>query len=150
MFRTISVYDPKTKTLSISKAEVPNKDGEFVVKETKTRKSKRKMPVPNYLAVKLEACIERGEKFYNVAPERPYKRLQQLLERYQLPHMSMHDLRHQNASIMLKLGIPDKYAMERGGWSSTSVMKKVYQHTMTETRIKMDEKMNEYMESLVS
>lgn len=143
-------YDPETKKLSISKAKVPNKDGEYVVKSTKSKKGRRKISVPPYLATKLEACIKRGEPFFNVAPERPYKRLQQLCDKYQLPKMSMHDLRHQNASIMLALGIPDKYAMERGGWSSNGVMKNIYQHTMTEERTAADAKMEQYFEEITA
>ena len=144
-----SDYDPDTKILNITKAKVPDKDGNFVVKKTKTKKSRRKISAPTYLADRLNACIERGEPFYNVAPERPYKRLQQLCEKYHFPKMSMHDLRHQNASIMLSLGIPDKYAMERGGWSSNSTMKNIYQHTMSEARLQTDATMNDYFSSLV-
>ncbi len=143
-----SDFDPVTQQISITKAMVPDKDGRFVVKPTKTKKSTRVISVPKYLADRLNAAIERDEAFYNVAPERPYKRLQQLCERLGLPHMSMHDLRHQNASIMLSLNIPDKYAMERGGWSSTSTMKQIYQHTMSDERIAVDERVNEYMEGL--
>lgn len=142
-------FNPDTNILSVTKAMVPDKDGNFVVKQTKTKKSRRKISVPTYLAERLKACIERGEPFYNVAPERPYKRLQTLCERLDLPHMSMHDLRHQNASIMLSLNIPDKYAMERGGWSSTSTMKRIYQHTMSEQRLAVEEAMNKYVEKLV-
>ena len=39
-----------------------------------------------------------------------------LLEKNNLPHISFHDLRHVNASVMAMLKIPDKYAQERGGW----------------------------------
>jgi hypothetical protein len=36
-----------------------------------------------------------------------------------LPHTRFHDLRHLNAAVMLKLSVPDKYALERGGWSTS-------------------------------
>lgn len=52
-----------------------------------------------------------------------YMKWKRLLERNNLPHMSFHDLRHVNASVMALLKIPDKYAMERGGWKTDSVMK---------------------------
>ena len=144
-----SDFDSKTSTLSVTKAKVPDKDGNFVVKGPKSRKGRRKLPVPPYLAKRLKACIDRNEPFFNVAPERPYKRLQQICEKYGLPKMTLHDLRHQNASIMLYLGVPDKYAMERGGWSSNSTMKNIYQHTMSEARLQTDATMNNYFSSLV-
>ena len=141
-------FDQATNIITINKAKVPNKDGAFVVKRTKTKKSRRKISVPTYLADRLKVCIERGEPFYNVAPERPYKRLQILCERYDLPKISMHDLRHQNASIMLALNIPDKYAMERGGWASNNTMKRIYQHTMDDKKIAADLLMNDYFDKL--
>ena len=39
-----------------------------------------------------------------------------------------HGLRHTNASVMLSLGIVDKVAMARGGWSTDITMKQIYQH----------------------
>ena len=63
--------------------------------------------------------------------------------------MSFHDLRHLNASVMLMLGIPDKYAMERGGWSTPNVMKNVYQHTFSEERKLVDERIDDYFNSLI-
>ena len=63
--------------------------------------------------------------------------------------MTFHDLRHLNASIMLMLGIPDKYAMERGGWSTNSTLKAVYQHTFSEERKIVDEKIDSYFNSII-
>lgn len=143
-----SDFDPDTNIITIDKAKVPDRNGMFVIKEPKSKKSRRKLSVPPYLAEKLKACVQKQEPFYNVAPERPYKRLQQLCEKYKLPKMSMHDLRHQNASIMLSLNIPDKYAMERGGWSSDRTMKRVYQHTMDQQRLETENIMSNYFESL--
>ncbi len=60
--------------------------------------------------------------------------------------LTFHDLRHLNASVMLALGVPDKYAMERGGWKTTHVMKTVYQHTFSTERQAIDERINSYFE----
>lgn len=56
-----------------------------------------------------------------------------------------HDLRHYNASIILALGVPDKYAMERMGHSTTDMLKKVYQHVMTEKRKEVSDVVNAHM-----
>lgn len=63
--------------------------------------------------------------------------------------MTFHDLRHMSASIMLALGVPDKYAMERGGWSTPHVMKSVYQHTLSAERQHVDRAVNTYFETLL-
>ena len=60
--------------------------------------------------------------------------------------MTFHDLRHMSASIMLMLGVPEKYAMERGGWATPHVMKDVYQHTFSKERIAVDNIIDAYFE----
>lgn len=70
----------------------------------------------------------------------------QLLKKNGLPHMTFHDLRHVNASVMALLRIPDKYAQERGGWKSDKVMKKVYQQTFSEERERVDNVIDRYFE----
>ncbi|MCR5706838.1 MAG: site-specific integrase, partial [Ruminococcus sp.] len=60
-----------------------------------------------------------------------------------------HDLRHLNASIMLMLGVPDKYAMERGGWSTDNVLKSVYQQTFSSERRKIDKMIDGYFNGIV-
>lgn len=61
-----------------------------------------------------------------------------------------HDLRHLNASIMLALGIPEKYALERGGWSNPTVLRSVYQHTFSDERNRVDEAINGYFSALIA
>lgn len=63
--------------------------------------------------------------------------------------MTFHQLRHLNASVMLALNVPEKYAMERGGWKTPHTMKKVYQHTFSDERKKVDDMVDEYFENIV-
>lgn len=63
-----------------------------------------------------------------------------------MPGMTFHQLRHMNASVMLQLNIPEKYAMERGGWSTPHTMKRVYQHTFSAERRKVDTAIDNYFE----
>jgi integrase len=63
-----------------------------------------------------------------------------------MDHITFHDLRHLNASIMALLRIPDKYAQERGGWKSDNVMKKIYMQTFSEEREKVDVVIDDYFE----
>ena len=63
------------------------------------------------------------------------------------PDMTFHQLRHLNASIMMALGLPDTYAMERGGWSSRQTLNRVYQHTMASRRSEYDDMIDRYFEA---
>lgn len=62
--------------------------------------------------------------------------------------MTFHDLRHLNASVMAMLQIPDKYAQERGGWKTDHVMKKVYTHTFSRERIRVDNIIDDYFSKI--
>ncbi|WP_206460386.1 tyrosine-type recombinase/integrase [Anaerovorax sp. IOR16] len=65
------------------------------------------------------------------------------------PTISFHKLRHLNASVMLMLGVPDKYAMERGGWATDYTMKNVYQHTFSKERQAVDNKIDNYFNEIM-
>lgn len=145
-----SDWDSSTNTLKISKAKVPDKNGHFIQKTTKTKKSKRTLQVPDYLAAKLNQCEAEGKRFCTIHPSAVSRHLTDICDKMNLPHMRLHDLRHQNASIMLSLGTPDKYAMERGGWSSITTMKKIYQHTMDAKREEVNSNMDKYFSEIVS
>lgn len=51
---------------------------------------------------------------------------------------------------MMMLNIPDKYAMERGGWETDAVYKNVYQQTFSRERQEVDKKIDEYFYSQMS
>ena len=50
---------------------------------------------------------------------------------------------------MLMLGVPDKYAMERGGWSTDSILKSVYQQTFSSERKKIDKMIDGYFNGII-
>ena len=57
-----------------------------------------------------------------------------------------HDLRHYHASIMLALGVPNKYAMERMGHATDNMLKTVYQHTMQDKQQEIARQLNRYFD----
>lgn len=69
---------------------------------------------------------------------------------YGVNRMTFHQLRHLNASVMLALGVPDTYAMERGGWSARQTLNNIYQHTMEARRGEYDRSIDSFFEGLYS
>lgn len=141
-------WDSENQILSINKARVLDKDLNFVEKTTKTKKSKRKIPVPDYLACKLDECVENDWAFCRMHPSSVDRSLKRFCERCGIPRLGLHALRHQNASVMLSLGVPDKYAMKRGGWSSNATMKRIYQHTMDDKMQEVNDSIDRYYQEL--
>ena len=134
-------------TIHSTKVRVNNEDVEK--NTTKTIDSTRQIRLPERIQSLIAAVPDEGGYLIPLTAQAIYMRFSRLLERNGIEHMSFHDLRHMNASVMLALGIPDKYAMERGGWSSTSVMKSIYQHTFTAERQAADDKIDKYFNGIL-
>ena len=142
--RGLKKSDIKNGIITVERTIV-NADNEHIEKNsTKTIESTRQIELPEYIISLVNALPEEQEYITLVKDHALYMRFTRMLERKGIQHMSFHDLRHMNASIMLMLGIPDKYAMERGGWSTNSTLKSVYQHTFSAERKAADKKINDY------
>ena len=116
-----------------------------VVKKPKSAAGKRALPIP---AVVFEALQRhRNDNPIFVCPMKQgsmYYKFKKLQKELGLNSFRFHDLRHYNASVMLALGIPDKYAMERMGHSSNSTLKNIYQHTMKGKQEDISKAIDEY------
>lgn len=115
--------------LHVKQAMVDGENGPEI-KGTKTYSGNRKLRLPRYLADLIAAQPRTDDYVVHMSGQAIYKRFSKLCEKAGVPHYRFHDLRHANASIMLALNIPDKYAMERMGHATNNMLKTVYQHTM--------------------
>lgn len=120
-----------------------------IEKETKTHSSNRKIPLPTYIKQILDSTPHTSEYVCNMTGASLYKAFTRMLEKNNIPHCRFHDLRHANASLMVMLGIPDRYAQVRGGWATGTVLTKRYQQTFSEEEIRVAEKIDSYFETLL-
>ena len=149
--RGLQFGDLKDGVLTIQRSKLRLGSEDVVREVNKTYSSTRQLIVPQYLIDLIQAVPHERETDF-IVPEHYQtitKRLKKLADEngYTLTY---HDLRHLNASVMLALGIPDKYAMERGGWSTPNTLKNVYQHTFSEERHHVDEKIDGYFNEILS
>lgn len=110
----------------INKALVLDENRKWVVKNTKTTESTRDIIIPMELADKIR---EQGY-IYKGHPNTIYDCLKRTEEKLQIPHFSIHKLRHYFASQMSALGVPEADILKLGGWETDHVMKSVYRHSM--------------------
>jgi integrase len=118
-------------------------------KQAKAHTRIRQHQIPEYIQSLIKQTDPTSEKLVTLSGNAFNRRFTRLLVKNNIPHMSFHDLRHINASVMALLRIPDKYAMERGGWKADKVMKKVYTHTFSEEREKVDTVIDNYFEKVL-
>jgi integrase len=117
---------------------------------TKTEQSKRIISIPQQLIsllvdYKLEMLHKRfalGSQWVNsdrlfikwngepMHPNTPYALLHKLLNKYGLPIVSLHSLRHTNASIMIANGADIRTVSGRLGHSQTSTTLNIYAHLL--------------------
>lgn len=102
----------------------------------------RRHRIPTYIK-KLIDKVE-GDVLVPMSGRALYHKWIRLQDKNNMEHITFHDLRHLNASVMALLRIPDKYAQERGGWKSDKVMKEIYMQTFSEERERVDNIVDEY------
>lgn len=117
--------------LTVKQAIVDGEDGPNL-KQPKTFSGNRHLPIPPYILGLIQATPRKDEFIVHYSRNSLYKQLHRACIRCEIEPFRFHDLRHVNASAMLALNVPDKYAMERMGHASNHMLKSVYQHTMNE------------------
>ena len=85
-----------------------------------------------------------GYVFTEYLPDSYSKRFKVLVEKFNLKGVTLHKLRHYNAVIMMKLGIPDKIAAGRTGHSQVATLQEVYQHVTEDADKMASDKINEF------
>lgn len=161
-------FDDKLGMLRIDEAVALEEDSyKFELKDTKSHNGMRTIVIPDYLKELLkeikrtnppkktrrkgrkrdnpnepEAEIRKEILTYN--PHTFTKRYEKIIndEKYKLPKVRFHDLRHYHACLLYKNNVPDLYAAERLG-HDIMVLKKIYQHLGLEEKQNLDEQIKD-------
>lgn len=109
----------------VNKAMVRGADRKWYIKQPKTMSSNRVAPLPPKIIQKLKETHMGA-----MDPDQISRAFAKAVKASGVPPFSFHALRHYYASVLHAEGIPDKYIMQFGGWSTDTVLKSVYQHAM--------------------
>lgn len=122
--------DLKKRRIHVSGAAVYNSDQKLVQKkENKNRSSTRYVPIMMDELYNALKKAQQTEGFVVVcAPNTIRARINRICISCKLPAIGTHGLRHSFASLAYHLRIPEKIAMEIGGWSDNQTMRKIYTH----------------------
>ena len=138
--------DFKKNTIRIEKAKVLDENNSWVIKDPKSYAGNRILLMPKIICETLSKEERVSEYIINIKPSTITLQFVRLLESENMNHFRFHDLRHYYASVMLALNIPDKYAMERMGHATNTMLKNIYQHTMDEKNNDINKILNSYFE----
>lgn len=137
-------------TLSVSKS-FQSIDGEEVITEPKTPKSRRVVPVPSKLAAELREYMA---ALYDVGPDdrlfpftKHYFRREMLkaAEAAGVERIRLHDLRHSHASLLIHLGCPVLLVSERLGHEDVETTLRTYGHLYPSATSDAVKKLNDLM-----
>jgi len=127
--------DFKEYRISISETMV-RMNSDWIIKDPKSETSKRSIRVPGFVIDVISDYL----KTIKIVPERicgQYKpssysqHFKKMLYNHGLPHIRLHDLRHFNATMMMKYGVRDTIAAGRLGHSQVDMTRK-YQHSSSD------------------
>lgn len=115
--------------------------GKLSVEPLKTRTSRRTLPLLPVVATalhrrygqatptpRLDDLIFRSRTGTPVDPPRLLKTFYKLCQEGQLPHITLHHLRHTTATLLKKLGVPPRDAQLILGHSNITTTQEIYQH----------------------
>ncbi len=137
--------------IMVQRTYIMGEDGAYCLRdEMKTEASRRTLDCPGYIMDKLAKYTpeHREGRVFLMHPNRIYKTMREICERHDIPFVGVHGLRHTNASVMLSLGIVDKVAMFRGGWSTDVTMKQIYQHVFPSDKTAAVGKLDLFFQSI--
>lgn len=114
---------------------------QLILKEPKTKSSRRRIGIDNKLLLELEKMREKSISEYVFATkdgnckipwELSCKRFKAVCERANVSVRRFHDLRHTHATVLLSHGVYPKVVSERLGHSSTKITQDIYCHVTPE------------------
>lgn len=120
--------DLDRKIIYVRGARVYTEDGMVHKKQNKTKSSTRTVPIIPPLMDALKNAERKGEYVVTLNGSWIYTRINEICEANGLPKVGNHGLRHSFASLAYHLQIPEKIAMEIGGWADDGTMRKIYTH----------------------
>lgn len=137
--------DIEGDVVHVQRAVVMDENRNWITKTTKSVAGNRYIPLPDFVLAKIR---HKNGKVVNLSPAQISSRFSSVLRRAGMPHFRFHDLRHYCASIQHALGVPDAYIMQRGGWSTDGVLKRVYRHALDDQSVNMNNRINNHFSEL--
>lgn len=126
-------FDFERGTVSITK-NYQRVNGEAIVSEPKTRRSKRVIPVPKTILQTVKDYIPRlydyqsGNRLFPYTKEYYHRAMEKGCAASGVERIRLHDLRHSHASMLIEMGVPVTLVSERLGHEDIETTLRTYSH----------------------
>lgn len=145
--------DMKNRIVHIRGSMVYNENGVLTRLDTnKNTTSRRDVPMIPQLYDALQAA-EKNKQDDPVVPlsyNAIFSGINRTCKNAGLPEVGIHGLRHSFASLAYHLGMPEKIAMQIGGWSDNQTMHKIYTHVAQADLLSAQNAMLSYYDKMLT
>ena len=143
--------DTESNVIHVRRSVVPDKDHKLIIKDTpKNSFSQRTVDCPGYIMEKIKQLPkQKNGRLFTMDPNTITTHVHKACKRAGITDTTTHGLRHTNAAVMKTIGIDDRHAMERGGWSCESTYRKTYSYVFESKKVEADTAINSYFDEQV-
>lgn len=131
---TVADYDSTTATITVNKNLYKLADGQRIIQPPKTEKSNRTITLPQKLCTILDDHITHLQDNQPTAPlftptkEVIWFTLKRYAAQAELKEITIHDLRHSHASLLINAGVQPLAISERLGHENVQTTLNIYSH----------------------
>lgn len=141
--------DIKENAVVIRTARVYDKSHKLQTKDNKNETSERTILCDKYIINKLNALPKSSEFVFTISTSGIWTGIGKVCKRVGVEHGYLHGFRHTNATIMEYIGVPPKYANQRGGWKDDHIRQKTYTDLMTKGGEESAKKIDSFFTALI-
>ena len=147
MALTYSDIDLDNKLLNINKTYT-KVNGEDIINEPKTPKSKRKISLPDTLCSDIRDFfnkiydLNKSDRIFNFSKSMIARVLKKTCKENNIPIIRIHDLRHSHASLLIELGFSPLLISERLGHEKIQTTLDTYSHLYPNKDVVVSEKLD--------
>lgn len=142
--------DLAANRLHIKASAVFDENESLVIKDGgKTAAAARSVPImiPR-LAELLNSHPQKTGRLFQGGLCSPYKQINHICRKAELPEVGVHGLRHSFASLGRHLGMSELEVADIGGWKDLQTMRKIYTHLARQDRLAAENKMASFYKEL--
>lgn len=136
----------------VRRTVVPDENNQWVLKDApKNAYSQLTIECPPYIIARLQALPgPHTGRIFQQHPDTVRRHVHKACAAAGITDTTVHGLRHTNAAVMKTLGVDDRHAMARGGWSCESTYRKTYSYVFDSAATAANAAINSFFQGKIT
>lgn len=142
--------DTRTGIVTIDKAMVLDRHGDWVIKQPKKKSSRRKLFIEREIIEELQRHRTDFVRVTDMNPNQVTNEVRRVFDSLGMREYHLHTLRHYKASVVLSLGFGTDTARRILGHKTENMVKRVYGHLTPEAKVVAKDRISEHNLALLT